>query len=145
MKTLNNIILTLGAAAVLGATGLYAQSAAVANVPFDFMVQTVTMPAGEYTLKPLSGPSGLIQIMNSDTHRSVLVLAPSTNSIYKGKPTEPGKVIFHRYGDRYFFSEVWTPDGLRGGVAMPKLERELQASAAGTEMASVNIPLIGAQ
>ena len=141
MKTLNTIILTLGAAVVLGCTGLYAQTRATANIPFDFNVRGVTMPAGKYTLQRGSATSGSIKIFNNDTQKAVLVLAPSTNSAYKGKAEGSGKVIFHRYGDQYFFSEVWTPNGLKGGTLPSKLERELQASATENHMASINIPL----
>jgi len=126
---------------VLGSTGLYAQTQAVANIPFDFNVKGVTMPAGEYTLEPVSTTSGSIRILNHETRKSVMVLAPSTVSTYKGTSEESGKVIFHRYGDRYFFSEVWTPSGLRGRVLPSSLERELQASNRDQQMASVSIPL----
>jgi hypothetical protein len=53
-------------------------------------------------------------------------------------------IIFHRYGDRYFFSEVWTAYGLRGRTQPSKLEREIQASSADKQVALVSIPLAGA-
>lgn len=143
MKTLNNMMLALGVAA-LAATSLCAQTAAVAKIPFEFTVQTVTLPAGDYTLKSLPSSSGTIQIVNNETRKSVLVMAPDTLG-RNGKPTDTGKVIFHKYGDRYFFSEVWTPSGLRGRVMPNKLERELTASNGETQMASVSIPLAAAQ
>jgi hypothetical protein len=144
MKTLNTFVLAMSAAAMLGTTGLYAQTGVVANVPFNFIVETVKMPAGEYTLQPTSRSSGVIQMLNRETGESVLVSAQSLLSTYKGKETEPGKLIFHRYGDRYFFSEVWTPNGLRGRAMPSKLEREIQASSADKQVALVSIPLTGA-
>src|ERR1035438_7978334 len=42
------------AVAVLGASGLYAQTKTTATIPFEFTVQNTTLPAGEYTL---SAPS----------------------------------------------------------------------------------------
>jgi hypothetical protein len=143
MKTLNTFIHALSAVAVLGTASLYAQTAVFANVPFDFTVQTVTMPAGEYALQPLSSNTGLIRLRNLETGRSVAVLAPSGLSAYKGKDSESGKVIFHRYGDRYFFSEVWTPSGLRGHAMPSKLEQEVQASNTERQIASVSISLAG--
>jgi hypothetical protein len=140
MKTLNTLVLTLGAVAVLGTAGLQAQSRAVAKIPFDFTVQAVTLPAGEYTLAPLSA-NGVIQIRNNETGKSISVLAPPSLSNHKGGAGAPGKVIFHRYGDSYFFAEVWTWDGPCGGVAPGKLERELQANGAGEHMAALEIPL----
>ena len=139
MKTLNTFILAMSAAAVLGTTALYAQTVVFADVPFDFTVQTVTVPAGRYSLQTLSRTSGAIQIMNLETHRSVQVLAPSVLSTYKGKDTEYGKLIFHRYGDQYFFSEVWTPSGLRGCAAPSRQEREIKARGAERQIAFVRI------
>lgn len=143
MKTLNNMMLALGVAA-LAATSLCAQTKAVAKIPFDFTVQAVTLPAGDYTLQKLSTSGDTIQIVNNETRKSVLVMAPGAMA-HDGKPTDPGKVIFHQYGDRYFLSEVWTPSGLRGRVMPNKLERELTASNGETQMASVSIPLAAAQ
>jgi hypothetical protein len=144
MKTLNTFVLAMSAAAMLGTTGLYAQSGVVANVPFNFTVETVKMPSGEYTLQPLSTASGVIQLMNRETGKSVLVNASGLLSIHKGKGEETGMIIFHRYGDRYFFSEVWTPYGIRGHAKPSKLEREIQASTAEKQVALVSIPLAGA-
>ncbi len=138
MKTFHKMVLALGAAVVLGSTGLYAQQA-VANIPFDFTVQGVTMPAGEYSVWRASATSNTLQIRNDDTRRSVLLLASNLQKTHK--ETESAKLIFHRYGDRYFFAEVWSPNGSPRGTILPsKLERELQ-SGQGTEMASVIVPL----
>jgi len=142
MKTLRTIVLAVSAAAMLGTTGLYAQTGVVANVPFSFTLDAVRMPAGDYTLLPISNTSGLIQLRNDETGKSVLVLAPRTLSAHTGSDSETGTVIFHRYGDRYFFSEVWTPNGVRGRAKPSKLEREIQAS--GADVALVSVPLAGA-
>jgi hypothetical protein len=82
--------------------------------------------------------------MNRETGKSVLVNASGLLSVHKGKGEETGMIIFHRYGDRYFFSEVWTPDGIRSHAKPSKLEREIQASSAEKQVALVSIPLPGA-
>jgi hypothetical protein len=143
MKTLKTFVLAISAAAVLGTTGLYAQTGVAANVPFNFTVGTEKMPAGEYTVRPVSTANGVLQMLSVETGKSVLVNAPSTLSIHKGKESELGKIIFHRYGDRYFFSEVWTPYGLKGHAKPSKLEREIAAGNGG-EVALVSIPFAGA-
>jgi len=140
MKTLNTLILAVGA--VLGTTGLYAQTKAVANIPFDFTVSSVTLPAGEYTLQSASAAHNLIQIVNHETGKSALILLPDTDA---PKGTAEGRVTFHRYEDRYFFSGVWTPNGLHGRALPGKLERELQASRGERETASLSIPLTAAR
>jgi hypothetical protein len=58
MKTLKAIILSVGATAVLGASGLYAQNNATVEIPFEFTVRNTTLPAGEYTMQRMSATSG---------------------------------------------------------------------------------------
>jgi len=145
MKTLTTTILALSAAAMLGTTGLYAQTSAVAKIPFGFTVDAVSLPPGNYELRALRSGSPVIEIVKLNTWRTVMVMAPATESTYKGDPNDTGKVIFHRYGDRYFFSEVWSPGGLRGCAKPSKRELELRASNSGVEMASVDITLGGAK
>jgi len=144
MKTLKTFLLAMSAAAMLGTIGLYAQTGVVANVPFNFTVGTAAMSAGEYTLVPTSGTSGVIQIQNRETGASVLVNAQNLSSTHKGQGQESGMIIFHRYGNRYFFSEVWTPYGLRGHANPSKLEREIAAGSSEKQVALVSIPLSGA-
>jgi len=146
MKTLNKLALALSvvAALVMLVPAAHAQNKTIANIPFDFTVQNVTLPAGEYSLQATSATlSGLVQITNADTRKTVMVMAAPSLSSHKGKADGNGKLIFHRYGDRYFFAEVWSPNGPTGGVMPSKLERELQSSE-GKQMASVIIPLSGA-
>ncbi len=137
MKTLNTIMLALGVAA-LCATGLQAQTA-VANIPFEFTVQNTTLPAGAYSLAPLNQTSGVVEIMNSDTGKAIAVLTMPSD---RTRPQTP-KIVFHVYGDRYFLSEIRTPNGRQGYVKPSRTERELQASS-GLQMASLAVPL-GAQ
>jgi hypothetical protein len=144
MKTLKTFVLAMSAVAMLGTTGLYAQTGVAANVPFNFTVSTVSMPAGDYTLVRTSATSGVIQIQNRETGASVLVSAQSLLSTHTGQGKDPGMIIFHRYGDRYFFSEVWTPYGIRGHAMPSKLEREIAAGSSEKQVALVSIPLTGA-
>jgi hypothetical protein len=143
MKTLKTFVLAMSAVAMLGTTGLYAQIGVAANVPFNFTVENARMPAGNYSLVPLSSTSGVILLQNRETGKSTLVNAPSSLSAYTRNGAETGMIIFHRYGDRYFFSEVWTPSGAQYHAKPSKLEREIQAST-GKQVALVSIPLAGA-
>jgi hypothetical protein len=137
MKTVNNGILALATAVLLG-TGLYAQNTR-AEFPFDFTVQSVTLPAGHYSLHALRTGSEVIRLVNLDTSKLIMVLAARTNAPAVEKAS--GKIVFHRYGDRYFLSEVWSTNGPRGRVSPSKLEREMQANGTEKEMASISIPL----
>ncbi len=144
MKTLKTFVMTMTAAALLGSTGLYAQEVAVANIPFAFTVLDKTVPAGKYVIQNAvtTSKSGIVKFRNVDTGHSVAVLAPSNAASYTTKDKVAAKVIFHRYGDRYFFSEIWSADGLLNGKVQPcKLERETKSSAGNDQMAVIALPV----
>ena len=141
MKSMNSIAMMLAAAIGLGSTGLYAQSKVEANIPFDFTVKGKTMPAGRYQLaRDLSTPDTL-EISNVNGGKSVLVVT------YKALTAEPGavapRIVFNQYGNRYFFSELWTSDGSERRVMPAKVEQELKASTEHKHAPAVAIAVTG--
>ena len=140
MKTLKTMILSVGAVALLGASGLNAQTRATAEIPFDFTVQNTTLPAGTYTMSPASRSGDLMWIQNPEAHKSVFVLAPSSEKGYRSAQ-DKSVVVFHKIGDRYFLSEVKT-NAVCGRLAPSKLERELSSEGSGQPMAAVIIPAL---
>lgn len=140
MKTMHRIAALLVAATGMGGVGLYAQNAVVMNVPFDFNVKAAKLPAGRYEMtKPVDQPN-TIQISSLSDGRTILLVS------YQSTVTEPGaatKAIFNHYGDRYFFSELWTSDGVESRVPPSKLEREVRASAEKNHTQPVTIAVAG--
>ena len=139
MKTLKTMILSVGAVALLGAGGLYAQTA-TADIPFEFTVQKTTLPAGAYRISAASTSRSVMLIRNADTHQAVMVLAPGGESGYR-RSQDKNVVVFHKLGDRYFLAEVKT-DAVCGTVSPSKVERELASGGSGQPMAAVIIPAL---
>jgi len=75
---------------------------AVMNIPFDFAVGETRLAAGKYIV---SNTTMTILLRNKDGGQSVTIL-PMRTLQPKGKLTST-KLVFHRYGERYFLSEVW--------------------------------------
>jgi hypothetical protein len=100
-----------------------------ADIPFEFMVGRVRLPAGEYTVRSVSDSSDILQLRSADGHAGALV---QMNSVY-GK-TEGAKLIFSRYGNHYFFAQAWMP-ATRTGLEAPKsgAERAIKRELAMTE------------
>ena len=76
-----------------------------ANVPFDFIVGDNTYPAGSYAVQ-YTDPQGvfLIQIGEDESRRIVLWRRTvPAKSIRDNLP----KLIFNRYGDQYFLTQIW--------------------------------------
>lgn len=92
----------------------------ISNVPFDFVVGDQTMAAGEYRLTPASAISSTLIIRSDDTKSSAMRL---TNSINPSPEKKNARLVFHRYGNQYFLSEVWT-GGEGEGRQLIKSRRE---------------------
>ena len=86
----------------------YAQAAGrqlvVANIPFDFNVGSKTLPAGKYTITVVNPASDrkVLQIRSSDGRSTAIT--PTTGVI--ATASEKTKLVFHRYGNHYFFAQA---------------------------------------
>jgi hypothetical protein len=99
---------------------------AKADVPFAFAVEQNSMAAGHYSIIEVSERT--LEIRNDDTNTAVTLIALHEESI---KP-QNARLVFHKYGDRYFLAEVWCSSGSAGssGMEFPsgKLEQEMRAA-----------------
>ena len=117
-------LLLIGAAGPAAAQGSLNLSA---DIPFEFVVGNTTLPAGKYTVDNRPHPT-MVLVQSEDARNTAIVL---TNAVQSKGTLEEGKLVFNRYGDRYFLSQVWKP-GNNTGFQIPKhrRERELAQRAA---------------
>lgn len=75
-----------------------------ARIPFAFNVGKTNLPAGEYTITVLNPNSDrkVLQIRSADGRRSALIHTAGVNT----NTTDNAKLVFNRYGSRYFFSRA---------------------------------------
>ena len=105
MKKTSLVVLTVTVLVVLAAMSVYAQTFTIrANVPFDFLVGSKVMPAGEYAFDTLLG-RGIGRLSSADLQLSVAVLFQPT-MLPVGSDKGSASLIFHRYDKTYFLSEV---------------------------------------
>ena len=126
----------------LAVSSTHAQSliSVVLTIPFDFKVADKTLPAGDYIVRRSTQYSreGL-QILRKDSGAGAFVL---TTSIQRRAVSENSRLIFNRYDDKYFLSQVWTA-GNNYGRGMSKsgrersLEREIAKKGAGRQTVAV--------
>jgi hypothetical protein len=101
-----------------------AQEALAVNIPFDFMAGDMQLPAGEYTVKVSAPTHTLILISRKDSTKSGFI---NTNAAVSVEPQSESKLVFNRYGDHYFLSQVWT-EGNSQGRQLLKSGREKEMS-----------------
>jgi hypothetical protein len=74
------------------------------NVPFGFGVEDRSLPAGEYSIFTVT-PERSIRIVSADGKHSVVI---NTLPNYANAPSTKSSLVFHKYGDEYFLTQVWT-------------------------------------
>ena len=109
----------------------------VADVPFDFAVGGKSLKAGEYSVKRFTTSGDTVLISNKASHESVVRI---TNTIQSGIVPKQAKLVFHRYGQRYFLSEIWTTGDQTGRQLLKSseeraVEKQLAAIPSKSELA----------
>jgi hypothetical protein len=116
----------LGFGLVLATASACAQNINLkANVPFNFVVTGGTMLGGEYTIRAeKADPQHEVSIKGTGQSSRVFLAVPCLSS--KGsKPSNQTKLVFDRYGDQYFLSEIWVK-GNRVGQKLLRSHREVE-------------------
>jgi hypothetical protein len=114
----------LAAVVALSTSALQAQTLLAGQVPFDFVVSQSRMPAGAYQVSAISEQLDLLR--NAETHdASFLIKAIRIQSASDHGPM----LVFHRYGNQYFLSEIW--DGRSdSGIKLQESKREKEVRLA---------------
>lgn len=95
----------------------------LADIPFEFTVCTEQLPAGTYKVRSLTTANPHVMLVRSDESRSVIMAC--AHAVQIQKRTTTGKLIFNRYGNKYFLSELW----LRGEIIGTELVKSQQEQA----------------
>ena len=119
------VLFVLLALTVLGVTASHAQTQGLINaqVPFDFVVNERTYPAGDYSVLLTSTYSVWILRGTNQTSGFVVTQSPESNS-----PPAQSKLLFHCYDNRKvcFLAEVWLSGNRTGRLLQEtRHEREL--------------------
>jgi hypothetical protein len=118
---------------VLAAGSAFAQSDEVrATVPFDFIANQATVPAGTYSITRLDMTSNIVVIHGLNKKANLMVGTMNQGS---RKPCDKTKLVFHRYGDRYFLSQIWV-EGSSHLRELPKgrLESEMARNSSSQDV-----------
>ena len=92
-----------------------------ADIPFDFMAGNKMLPAGTYTASHPDELHAMLLLRNQNSNRGAVIVR--TNGLEAVKTSEDTKLIFKRYGDRYFLHQIWTT-GRRDGYVVLKSSQE---------------------
>lgn len=105
MKTGSRVRLLAGGALLTLAAAFSSAQVVRANIPFDFVAGSSRLAAGEYTVQGRGKTDWALEICESKQHECVSLMA---SEVASRAPNDLGKLVFHRYGHRYFLSGIWS-------------------------------------
>ncbi len=114
-KSYLTVVLTLSCMLGLGISARAQDSEGVrVKVPFEFVAGGTTLPAGTYSVGPLSLDAHSGIAIRSYEHGSLVL-----PMVVDGTRAGQSKLSFEHVGDKYFLSEVDTPEGVYT-LALPR-------------------------
>jgi len=81
------------------------------KIPFDFSVSDKTFPAGVYSVTRVNPEKVMLRLSSEGGGESINII---TNPVQAKESPKTGKLIFRRYGETYFLSQVWESDEIQG-------------------------------
>ena len=129
------ILVLVGSMAAAAQAQTAHRAAVRVSIPFQFNAGNTTMPAGDYLVRQLNTDSGAATLQLSRKDGGANVIINMIGSIGDGQAMT--NVMFRRYGDRYYFGEVWI-DGDKDGLQAPRSKAE---RAAKQELAALKVAM----
>ena len=99
------------------------------RIPFDFSIRGKILPAGDYEIKRINDEPDVLVISSIDDRHEKAIF--HTEPVEARKIPSKGEVEFHRYGDSYFLSEIFTGGEQTGReLRLSRQERDLKREMA---------------
>lgn len=119
------LTLVVGLALAAGVASANGQTSnmVTATIPFDFVVADKTLPAGKYSIRSATQAGDVLKIGSRDGKSSAMRFS---DSIREKRENPTARLVFHRYGQKYFLAEVWSGDEYGRELRRCKTERVLQ-------------------
>ena len=126
MKRIGTIAIIL-AAIVFSA--LPAKAQVSFTIPFDFSVGDTSLPSGTYKVAKTGAASSLLTLHHTQEKWSAVFPINSVQSQFEAA-SDNTKLVFHRYGNKYFLTQFWTQGSFIGSqLRRSKSERRIADNA----------------
>ena len=123
------LILALSVPALLHAQMAFKEPLARVDIPFAFSAGGVHLPAGNYHISHLGDPYFVLIEKDDGRARALVYVHPSASNL-----SGSTSLVFNRYGNQYFLSQVSTePDQRVHHCFKCREEKELMAEAQKSE------------
>ncbi len=132
LKGMTTLMIVVGLVLVAAVATAKGQSGntLVAQVPFEFIVGDKALASGAYNVREVTGAGDALLIKNTGAiDRVIRLTAPIGHENSKAC----ARLVFHRYNNRYFLSEVW----MSGDSVGRQLRKSAQERAIARELAAI--------
>lgn len=138
------MLLLVVALALVAVDSAYGQSnsTAKADIPFEFVAGGNSLAAGHYEFSSATAGREVVKIRGTEQLAMMLTISISNRT-----PQDKGKLVFRRYGNKYFLAEVWNA-GESSGRQLVKskeeraVQRELASIQSKTRAERIEIALV---
>jgi hypothetical protein len=127
LRTITSVCFLL----LLTAASAYAQADRIkaVTIPFPFVVEEKTLPAGTYRVARIREASELVWVIQRQGGRGTAAFI--TNPVRQTGPQDETRLVFNRYGGEYFLAQIWLRGDQGGRELKPtRRERELVQNGA---------------
>ena len=104
-----------------------------ANIPFAFAVGDKWLPAGQYQIETVTTGSGTLQVIRHSSGGANTFLSTIALEAHHGNSNT--ELVFHRYGNEYFLSQIWNGEGKARQLIESNQEKEAARSGSAIEVA----------
>jgi len=132
LKGLTMLMMIVGLALATAAVASgQSNNRAIANIPFDFIAGSKECQSGKYDVRVVNGVD-LMAIRSADRDSEVLAFTHSSNGVPDAQSLN-AKLVFHRYGNTYFLSQIWMAEENTGR----ELSKSRREKAMGRELGKI--------
>ena len=119
------LMLTLTLLPMLAAAQIQSDTKIVVKVPFDFVIGSKIVPAGQLTVQPLAMEKDVLTMRNRDAKLNIFA---NSSRIETKQPSATTGPVFHKYGNRYFLWKV-NVEGSQTAYRLPESPAEAELRA----------------
>jgi len=109
----------------------------IATVPFEFAVGNADLPRDTYRISKIAGHPEML-LVRGDRHSAIV----RTDPVVVPRDDAPPSLVFHRYGDQYFLSEIRWEGNARLDLPQTKAERAAAERRANRSASAVETVVI---
>jgi hypothetical protein len=139
MKTKLSFVAVALLFSVITTGSCYAQQTALdVKIPFAFQAGNHTLPAGKYRVQRAINGTEVVQRIRQVDGNAVTTVQTMLVETKTGNPNP--RMVFNRYGNTYFLSQIWTGDARGRRLLESDHEKEMARQERRTQIALLPQP-----